>query len=352
MYARGVKQATSTVTAWSKNITDILFVYNSKASNYQRSVKWIEAIAQRLDITPQRIDAVKEALVLEQTVVKLCQTKRTVLVAIAGGDGTVSAVANKLIQIVPATASGKGRLFLLPLWGGNANDMACMLNGLSSAMSMPHLMAKAKPIMAPLIRIQFSSANHTVPSGRTTGLDHERTVYACCYASFGASAYAARQLDNRGYAKRKFIQYLPPVIAVRELSTVVKAMLGAPSFRAKFGSTEAKLYEHTLVNGPRLAKVSRIPVGLTDPLFFHAVVTKKDPSIIIELLRVATRRRSPIYATKSQHSFMVYDRIDAQIDGEVYQLEPGTQVTASIFWPPFAWVGTKVANRATRTRIR
>lgn len=316
-------------------MTDVLFVYNPRASNYKRSVKWLEALAPHMGPSPQRVDFVQESAEFDRMVKAVASgtTNRVLLIAIAGGDGTVSAVANRLTNMLSEVdAKAAERIWLLPLWGGNANDMACMLNGLSSTTAAASLAKRSRPVAVPLIRITM-----TAPGG------HRTTRYACCYASFGASAYAARQLDSRGFAKRRIIQYLPPVVVVRELAVVLKTLASAPAWRARLGEgDETSLYEHTLVNGPRLAKVNRVPVGLTDPLFFHAVVTRKHPSVLFELIRIVTGRSSTMSATRSQHRFTVHDDIAAQVDGEVLNLEAGTEVVAEVVWPPFRWWASKL----------
>lgn len=326
-----------------------MFVYNPHASNYQRSQKWIDTVAESLDIKPRRIDWLKRGTVFDHDIANLhAHPQKVILVAIAGGDGTVSAVANRLMYVLGKSKNSKnpkkpgdskaatetaGRILILPLWGGNANDMACMLNGLNSAITTTQLLKDSKPVPVPLIKIELLKPGYV-----------DKTIFACCYASFGASAYAARKLDQKNFAKKKSFQSFAPMVVAREVATVLKALGGAPAFHAKFGERETKVYEHTLVNGPRLAKINRIPVGLTEPEFFHAIVTKKNPSVLLDLLRLATGKHAPAYSKKSQNSFVLHDATDAQIDGEVHRLEEQTKVDAEIIWPPFLWISVNFAN--------
>ncbi len=50
------------------------------------------------------------------------------LLCIGAGDGTVNLVVEVLLQ-APGLSAEARRTPILPLWGGNANDLACMLNG-------------------------------------------------------------------------------------------------------------------------------------------------------------------------------------------------------------------------------
>lgn len=169
-----------------------------------------------------------------------------------------------------------------------------------------------------------------------------RTVYASCYASFGATAYAARQLEARRFSTRKLLYWLPPLLIGREVVAVVKALLSTPQYTGEIDDKQQAFYEHSLINGSRIAKINRVPVKLSQPYFLHATITRKDVSVIISLLRIALGRPAAEYAMRNQLSFKLVTPVDAQIDGEVMHLPANTQITASSVRTELRFVSSKL----------
>lgn len=300
---------------WVQDITDVLQLYNPRASNYPRANKLFEILCTRLDHTPQRYDITKDN---DQLVSYLgsCTDRQTILVTIAGGDGTVSSVINTLIEHMPKKAAP--RLYVLPLWGGNANDLSYMLNGLHTSVKQQRLLSTSSVVSIPFIKVDLAAPHDT------------RTVYACCYASFGASAYAARQLDAQRFSAQKAMRWFPPLLVLRELLFVIRAFLLSPLHVVEINNRETVFYEHTIINGSRIAKVNRVPIELDEPTFFHALVERKDPSILITVARALLGRPDTLYAKKTNLSFTIKKPLDAQIDGEMLHLTENTKVTASV----------------------
>jgi phosphatidylglycerophosphate synthase/diacylglycerol kinase family enzyme len=299
-------------STWSSSVATIIFVENKKASNYRRSRRWITRIERKLKIKRITIDVADVNKKLIKAISK-AQDDGKVLVTVAGGDGTVSNIANILIKTDDEALLSD--VYFLPLWGGNANDVATMLNGLSSQSTLHHLLERSSIVGVPTIEVHLTHETS------------DRRIYACGYASFGATAYAARQINDERLANRSIVRFFPPLFVIRELIAVIKALMDAPLFTARHQGSVSQHYEHTFINGSRIAKVNRVPISLTEPAFFHAAVDRKHPSYIIELLRIVFKRSRKEYVQRNKVTFTTGSDIDAQIDGEVYKVKSGTRVS-------------------------
>jgi cardiolipin synthase len=318
---RRVVTAVPALADWTKKIGKIVFVYNPDASNFERARQWSQAITEQLDMPATAIDLIDERDDFIQLLKKPLK-KQATLVMVAGGDGTQHAVVNLLMDEITAKPSvTRGGYLVLPLWGGNANDFASMLNGGSAkprSSVVRRVLSRSNAIAVPLIKLEIG----------------KQTLYACCYASFGASAYAARQLDGQRPSRRGWLAWFPPLLIVKELGAVMQAYAKAPRHRAEIDAVERKLFEHSLINGSRMAKVNWVPMELTEPRFLHALVEHKGPSVLITIARIIMGKKDTHYSKRSQLSFTAKNKMEAQVDGELLHVSAGTAVTASITVTP------------------
>ncbi|HUB93388.1 MAG TPA: diacylglycerol kinase family protein [Verrucomicrobiae bacterium] len=245
------------------------------------------------------------------------------LLAIAGGDGTVNLAVDTLLDANRFTPEQQ-QTTILPLWGGNGNDLAYMLNGAPGHLSIHDLLQTGRKVAVRPLHCEISVdgivANYT----------------AICYASFGASAYAAHQLEERLRDTRPFFHMFGIARFVHELGMVSHAMREAPRFVVEDSSTTHTVYERLFLNGPRLAKVNRGPLKLTDPQFYHITVDQKRLSSLA--FHFSEMRKNPsryIVADGQAVSFTVHEPTWAQIDGEVMRLTAGTHVRVSLNDQPF-----------------
>jgi phosphatidylglycerophosphate synthase/diacylglycerol kinase family enzyme len=306
------------LAAWTHEVSDVLHIYNPRASNYPRARRILAELRTRtgwkvhaFDLRKQRDDI--------KTFIASHKAGETLLVAISGGDGTVSGAVNLLAEL---DAAGKiPKLYVLPLWGGNANDFSYMLNGVPDSTKPSRILTNARPLTLPLIQLDVTTKKRN------------QTLYACCYASFGASAFTARKLESRRFSTSSIFRWFPPLLVLREFIFVIRAMIDSPLRVAEINHRETSFYEHTLINGSRIAKVNRIPVQIDEPVFFHALVERKHPSVLITMLRILLRKPDVVYAKESKLEFTTRQQLDAQIDGEVIRLAKGADVSAQIMHP-------------------
>lgn len=252
--------------------------------------------------------------------------EKTIL-CIASGDGTVSIVLDSLL--FDKNISDKARKVpILPLWGGNANDLAIMANGHSKTVSTKHIFEKGA--IKPIYPINFY----------ITKGDKKYFKNAACYASFGASAFATKKMETPKRRTRK-IYNLPGTRLFAEASMVTFSFIKAKTFKAIIDGKTKDIYEYMFVNGSRLAKLEGVPMNLGSKEFYEAVFFKKHPVIILNILK-ALRNRSYGRSTKGPIEFEVKSEVDAQFDGELERISAGTRIKVSSSRQPFYVLTTKL----------
>lgn len=308
-------------------------IYNPVSTNSKRSRK---RIAELKDLFPS-----KEVEIIETSPDGLEANKKLVgrvarkfdaktLLCIAAGDGTVSAVLDALLTTKSLKDSAR-KVPILPLWGGNANDLAYMANGFSRRTSLKTVFEKGAVIPIYPLNVKLTSGKES--SERIAG----------CYVSFGASAYAAQQ-NELPKNKKKRIHAVPGTRELTEMSVVARSLLKAKTFSIEVDGRPQPMYERIFVNGSRIAKIDRLPVRLNEKAFYEASLERKHPKSFISLLSALKILRNRTYGevTEKDKSFILGSDTWAQIDGEVTKLTKGTTVEISLSKTPFYVVSTKL----------
>jgi phosphatidylglycerophosphate synthase/diacylglycerol kinase family enzyme len=303
----------------------IVVVQNPKSSHTKRAERRIKEL-QRLygENAAQVILTTKDSTYKKTLRETLSQLHGKVLLCIGGGDGTVHHVANIVLALQPHK-----NIVLLPLWGGNANDFGYMLNGLSVNKKLKSLVRLGREVTIYPLEILVSVGKK------------ETTYHAVCYASFGASAYAAHHLDKASLSRKGSLHSLPVLLIIREALQVSRALIQAPTFKAEIGDKKVEIFEQVFTNGSRIAKIDRLPVRLTDKEFYRAVQPAKHPQVLVRLLK--TLQGKPFGAvTKKPHSFTTKEPVLAQFDGEVAQLPANATVTVRLAKTSIKALSTKL----------
>ena len=314
----------------------IILIINPQSSNIHRVKKRADELArlfpeQAMTILETTVQPSQFAAKLHKTLAALAEP---VLLAIGGGDGTVNLVLNSLMDLSPD--SDTAAIALLPLWGGNANDFAYMLNGPSSRASLGSVVARGQPVAIHPFKIKISRP------GRP-GTTH----YAASYASFGASAYTADRLAQPGKDKRLFGKSTASKIT-SEVVRVFQAMVDAPLFDAEQDGQRMKIFEQVFANGSRMAKVDRLPVKLNEKAFYRAVQSEKHP---LYLLVQFLRGKQIGQVSDKSVRFTIRERAWAQFDGEVMILPANTVVSVGLAKTPFYALSTKLDPATASTTI-
>lgn len=311
----------------------IVVFYNPASTNSRRSRK---RIAELKELFPSKevviVDTSPDGLEANKRLVAKTAKKFTdkTAVCIAAGDGTVSAVLDALLMSKDISPAQR-KVPILPLWGGNANDLAYMINGMSSRTGLRKVFEKGSivPIFPLSVKLD-------------TGKQASRRI-AACYVSFGASAYAAQQTELPKNKKKK-VHVIPGSRVATELYVVTKSLIRAKSFSIHTDSQKHPIYERMFVNGSRIAKIDRLPVRLNQKAFYEATFPNKNPKAFLSLLSALKifRKRSYGEITEKDVTFILNDETWAQIDGEVTKLPKHTKVEISLSQTPFFVISTKL----------
>jgi diacylglycerol kinase family enzyme len=251
--------------------------------------------------------------------------KKTLL-AIAGGDGTNNLVIDTLLRSSAISDVARG-VVVLPLWAGNANDLAHMANG-NPPKSIESIIKNGRVASVYPLSVTRRHAAKT------------STKLAVCYVSLGASAYVSARINNPSH-RRKRIYRLPVGRNFIDMASLTRAFIGAATFESKLNGTTRRIYDLVIINGSRMAKVGRIPVKLTDKNFYEMVVVRKHPLILSYLVQIirgmAVERR-----TRTERTLTVNETTWAQIDGEPLKIPGNTDITVTTYAHPFHLLSTKL----------
>lgn len=306
----------------------IVLVVNPQSSNIQRLEPRARELAKLFpDIAVEIVESVADADAFSMKLQKaLNYVGGQTLLGIGGGDGTVHLVANALLSATPRINLKK--ITILPLWGGNANDLAYMLNGLSSRFKIKQALTRAKLVKVYPLEIK------TIDNKGGSFIR-----YAVCYASFGASAYTAEQLARPLNEKKMLGKYVRNRI-VTEVSRAVRAMLDAPGFDVEQDGHRIKIFEQLFSNGSRMAKVDRLPVKLLEREFYYVTRSDKPPTVpyILRMLRATNVGE----VKKGAVHFIARERAWAQYDGEAFIIGENTRVTVKHSIRPLYMMSTKL----------
>lgn len=253
------------------------------------------------------------------------------LLCIGGGDGTVSMAIETLMTYPGLTAAARNTP-ILPLWGGNANDLAHMLNGAPS-ITLKQVFSKGV-----VTQVQPLECTLTDKKGAVT------TRIAICYASFGGTAYASKKITESSYRNHP-LRKLPISRWFFELAASISEFMRAPAFTLEEAGKRKIVYERTIINGARFAKTGILPFRLDDHAFFDYTLENKSLlSTPFELLG-STRKQTAPQFLKTNAEFIVDETTLAQFDGEIQEVTAGTQVHVELSTQPLQVLSTRLADK-------
>lgn len=320
--ARGKVTAVATTEAAFQKIVIIRNPVSSEAHRSRERIKLLRELLPECDVTV--IQTSNEGKAANRTL--LAENRDLLgphtLLCIAAGDGTVNLIISALLHDRVFTPDMR-RTPILPLWCGNANDLAYMLNGHWSRRRLRSIIRRGevvpiKPLICTVQDLHSNSEEHTAAS----------------YASFGATAYATQELERvipRGSPTRRF----GASRFGQEIFATLRAMAQSPTFTVTEHDRTRIVYERTYLNGSRFAKIFGIPLRLTDEKFHRNTIERKRPlTLILNILGLLNSREISKRAITHDH-FTLHDTVWAQFDGEAVKLMNGTEVDISISKQPF-----------------
>lgn len=288
----------------------LLFINNPKGSNNARVQKKILQLEKTIGHKIKTITSEKDPKKFEEKFKRHIADNADTIVLIGGGDGTVHQVAEATIKL---PKNKRNSVMLLPIWGGNANDLANMLNGISVNKNLFSIINKGKAVTIHPIKISVGS----------------KTNYAVCYASFGASANAADVIDKSGPARKGRFHNFAAIIVISEVFSVLRAFVKSPSFSAQINSEEVKIFDQAFTNGSRIAKVDRIPLNLTDQKYYKFAQPKKNSTMLVRIFKLLSGKQVGEITDKPTE-FIIKEPVLAQYDGEVSTIPADTLIKVEL----------------------
>ncbi len=242
------------------------------------------------------------------------------VLCIAGGDRTINMAIGALTQ----EAIRDLHVPIFPLWCGNGNDLAHILNGRADAQRPSSIMQNAR--RATVWPISFTLSH----GGDTT------SHIAATHGGFGATGVAATKLNAESHRGRRGYGLKPFRLAYEGLA-IAKAVREAEPFKIKEQNEVKEIVEYTFANGPRMAKFGRPPVKLEAEAFFVTQVADKQPYTIANWLgQLVTGTLPPQYLEKgSSASFTILDHTIGHFDAEPKFINANTDVTVQHYHTPF-----------------
>lgn len=304
-------------------------VVNPASSNYDRGQLLIRQLADIFSV--KNFETIELRLTDYErpswliTRLNAALDKKTLL-AIAGGDGTDNLVIDTLLRS-SAISDVARNIVVLPLWAGNANDLAHMANG-NPPKSIESIINNG--VVTPVYPLAVTT-HHGSKSF---------TKLAVCYVSLGASAYVSARINHPSY-RRKRIYRLPGGRNFTDMASVTRAFIGAATFESNLNGNRRRIYDLLMINGSRIAKVNRIPIKLTDKNFYEIMVVRKHPAMLSYILQVI-RGNDVERRTRTERSLTVNETTWAQIDGEPLKIPGETQITVQPYDHPFYLLATKL----------
>lgn len=253
------------------------------------------------------------------------------LLCVAAGDGTVGMVIETLVQ-APGLPDKARKTPILPLWGGNANDLAHMLNGNAYRNRVREVIRKGN-----IISVLPLACTLTTSDGSVT----VRT--AACYASFGATAFAAAKLNDPDVRHHRLHRF-PGGRLVAEFAAGFLALSRAPSFAMHEQGKDKMIYERTYMNGSRFAKVERLPLKLTDEAFLQHTLQNKRFLYVIPRMWEAMQKPLVSKFKQNYAEFTIKQSVMAQFDGETTEIAAGTHVRVTLSDQPFYALSIVLTN--------
>ena len=308
------------------------FIANGNATNAVRAKKfWRDAVRllgkEHTEIVDVSKFSVQETEAAIKSILKDADSKT--LLCIGGGDGTVSTTIRTIVSTKGLRAESQ-KAVVLPLWGGNANDMAVMLNGMPAKVNIQRVMVLGQLTPVYPLSVVIADSSGT------------REYIAACYASFGATAEVLSRMEAsshkrgddgpNGHIKRVLLEFRDVLRSTSSLKPFkIQSVKGS----------SVKMFDHIFINGSRYAKVLRTPIALNDVAYFELSSKKGGAQFIFTLFRFLLRI-GPGHVSSSVKSFTLQTPTYMQIDGEVYELARGTTVEVKIHSTPFWTVARKL----------
>ncbi|HUC89678.1 MAG TPA: diacylglycerol kinase family protein [Patescibacteria group bacterium] len=317
------------------NFEQFVIISNPASTNAQRMqnrIAELKSLYPNAEIT--MIQTSPQGRAADKKILSRCADKlgQGSLLCVAAGDGTINTVVQELLTDTSLSKEAS-HTPLLPLWGGNANDLASMLNGPSYSASLKRILESGRIVTVSPLECHLTASDRA-----------ETIRYATCYASFGASAFVAGVLA-KFVRRQSLLHKLPGGRFLQELSLVARALMQAPTFAIRDDDKIRAIYERAFLKGSRFAKTGGVPQRLTDDTFHAVTVGHKRLLTLMYRISEMTRRSRKSKFVRKHTSFTVLETAWAQFDGETERITAGTKIDVRLSKKPFYALSTRLADK-------
>ena len=300
---------------------EIYFIYNARSTSFLRSKKFAHEIKKIFK--KSRFDELElfTKSNSEKALIKYARNfDSKTLVLIGGGDGTVNFVFKTILKSRNLTDENKQAVFL-PLWGGNANDISVMLNGLATGTNIKKLINSAS-----ITKIHPIEATFNPDKGK------KFSELGFGYIGFGMTAHAISAIEKSFDRSKVRSVILLPFRFIGELLHVLRVIIEAKPFMIEGENEEAQeVDEKIFINGSRIAKIDRFPAEISNLEFYEATSPKNKFHLNIFQ---SLFNRHPGKVTNKPSNFKINSKTLCQVDGEVVGIKKDTLVEVSIYPKP------------------
>lgn len=249
------------------------------------------------------------------------------LLCIAAGDGTIGLIVNLLLTRPEVPAAAR-RAVIFPLWGGNGNDFAYILNGSVKKANISQIVSEGNIIDVHPLKMTVTENSK------------QRSKLAVCYVSFGASARAAHIMSRPGH-RRNYAYRRQSTRLISEMANVTVALMQSKPFLCEIDGRQLTIFDLIMVNGSRMAKFSRLPMAIDKPAFYELRVQRKQPAMLpyaAKLIRSISARPQNGH---TERQFVLRQAVWAQLDGEIQYIREYSKISVSSSQLSFRVLATK-----------
>lgn len=299
-----------------------LVIANDHSSNADRMHRQINALKLPVKI----VHTSRDERVTRDRVYKEAQKGDVILGA--GGDGTTHQIAS-IILSPEGQSHGLHLLPFVPLRGGNANDIASMINGRKTA---SQILAHGKLVELYPLEVQVR--------GREK---YDRLVLG--YVGLGGNAAVTLKYESLKKSATKFTR-LTGLQLMREVVATWTTLTGYEQFELRHeGGKYESMVSYLVVRGDRLAKLGRSHTNLKRTEF-EAITThsSKPGSTINTLLRLQQGKLPGKLHPAKKFTIRTTDGDDlpVQYDGEYTQVASDSEFTVKISKVPYWTISTRL----------
>jgi len=250
---------------------------------------------------------------------------------LATGDGTLKTAIQTVAGYTELSEKIR-RTPILPLGGGNANDMDVMLNDSRRRIAPSDILEAGRIVSISPVRCSLDAPGFEP-------YEH----FAGSYVSLGTSARAAYALNQRQY-RQSHLRKIPGFSKAHEFATVGRSLQDSRTFVVEHDNEEREVAEILFPNGSRMAKYCRFPSRLTERgVIYHAEIGDLRPtSVAIGVGGLLMNRLTGEFQTDTLE-LTAQTTTFIQFDGESEMVYPGTRIAIG---------PADVAFRAITTRVR